>query len=439
MAIMPNREEYNKETRYIEQKIIIYFSGLPPVEITRNDFLVDATILEETYSIGGSSFWGVTSNELSFSMYNDSGIFNPENTESPYYGLIKKGVRVSTFIKPVESEIWDPVGMFYITDWITDTNNLIVEVTANDRLYYVLNGVTPGMPVFRNISFNDFITTYFSYFGYTVIVDESITTVLPYVYIGDQDNREFLTALLTSVLADCFCDHEGNITILSKTKKRALTDTFTDNDQIISVSLKQSITTNFDSVVVTCNKGQESIDQNLLSINDLNIVSGLNKLDKFQFSISPVLCVKSLRTSCAEDIKIKSFTANDSTISCELQSSTNATANLDINGTSLEIISSIIGESGNAPMSIESKFIQNEDIANTVKYYAEHYVNVNTPTLELKVRGNPELKLGDMIMVDSSYYKVKYTGTIAKVQYDYQGHLSCALTLINASLIKEVT
>lgn len=439
MATTPRSETYSSETRYLEQKVIIHFAGIDPLEITRNNFLVTTSTLEEAYSSSGSTpFGGVTSNELNISLYNEEGIFNPENKSGKYYGLIKKGVKIESFIKPVEEEEWDPLGVFYVTDWVTNSSGMLAEVTANDKLYNVLNGPTPNFTVFRNIAFVDFITEYFSYFGYSVTVDETIDIILPYVYMSAYDgNKAFLTSLMTSVLADCFCGHDGEITILSKIASRATKATFTDNDQIINVSVKQSLVTNYDSAVVTCYKGQESAERSLLSADSVTLVPGLNNVGKFKLSAFPALRIKAVKTVCKDAIKINSFGATDADISCVLQSTADTSASLDITGTILEVIISDIGVAGEAPLKVDSKFVQHEKVATQIKEYAEAYVGVNTPALELSVRGNPLLELGDMIEVDSAYYRVKYLGTIIKANYEYQGYLSCSLTLANASLIKK--
>lgn len=441
MSLITRREAYNAETRYLEQKIVIHFAGIEPLEITRDNFLITASTLEEAYSTSGSTpFGGVTSNELTISLYNEEGIFNPENRNGKYYGLIKKGVKIESFIKPVDEDTWDPFGVFYVTDWVTSSYGMRAEVTANDKLYNIFNGSTPNFTVFRNIPFAEFITIYFGYFGYSVKVDDTINITLPYIYMSAyNDNKTFLSSLMVSVLADCFCDHSGEITILSKVAKRETTDTFTDDDQIINIAVKQSLITNYDSAVVTCHRGQESAERNLLSADDIILTPGINDIGKYKLSASPVLRINSVKVTSKDIVKINTFNASDSDISCRIQSTSDLAIKLDITGTILEIIINDIGVAGEAPLKVNSKFIQQDTIARQIKEYAEAYVNVNTPTLELTIRGNPQLEIGDMIEVDSTYYKIKYTGTIIKANYEYQGHLSCTLTLANASIItKEV-
>ena len=439
MSLTSHMEAYNAETRYLEQKIVIYFTETDPVEMTRDNFLISTSILEDMYSsIGSTPFGGITSNELTISLYNENGIFNPENKSSKYYGLIKKGIKIESFIKPVEEDEWDPFGVFYVTDWVTSSSGMTAEITANDKLYTIFNGPKPELTIFRDVPFAEFIITYFAYFGCTVKIDETIDVVLPYVYMSAYDNNKtFLSSLMTSVLADCFCNHKGEITILSKVAKRDKKDVFTDDNQIINISVKQSIVTNYDSAVVTCYKGQESAEGNLLSADNISLVPGLNNIGKYKLPTSPILRVTSVKATCKDAIKINSFRASDADISCIIQSTSNTTTKLDINGTALEEIIIDIGVAGNSPLSVDSKFVQRETMAQQIKEYAEAYVNTDTPTLELTIRGNPLLELGDMIEVDSNYYRIKYIGTIIKVSYEYQGHLSCVLTLANASIIKK--
>lgn len=439
MAPIVHGDNYNSETRYIEQKFIIHFLNTEPLEVNRDNYLITSSILEEVYADSGSTpFGGITSNELSLSLLNEGGIFNPENTLSKYYGLITRGVKIEVFIRLGDSGDWDPFGVFYVTDWTTNSSDSIVDVTANDKLYSIINGAMPTFSVFRNITFKDFVTKYFSYFGYMVNIDETIDIVLPYVYISAyEDNKAFLSAIMNSALADCFCNHSGEIVVLSKVSKRPVKAVFTDDDQIINISIKQSLVTNYDSAVVICNKGQESPEQNLLSVNDIKLVPGINITDKFKVFSTPILCVKNVKVTCADDINIHSFKASESDISCVLQSTSDTTTNLDITGTILNTIISEIGIAGNTPLKVNSKFIQDENVATQIKEYTEAYVNINTPILDLSVRGNPKLELGDMIEVNSAYYKIKYYGTIIKANYEYQGYLSCALTLANASFIEK--
>ena len=60
------------------------------------------------------------------------------------------------------------------------------------------------------------------------------------------------------------------------------------------------------------------------------------------------------------------------------------------------------------------------------------------PILELEVRGNPKLELGEIIQVDSDKYNLHYTGLLIKQTFDYDGSLKGTMTLLNISILREV-
>ena len=80
-------EDFNAHSRCILLKLDIFFDGLQnePLTVTRSDYLIDAELLEEAGAEDNNPLGAISANELAFSLYNDSGIFSPTNTESPYY------------------------------------------------------------------------------------------------------------------------------------------------------------------------------------------------------------------------------------------------------------------------------------------------------------------------------------------------------------------
>ena len=432
-------EMYNAESRYLHQLFKIHFSSSEVLEVTKSKYLISSSNLEESYKSSDSPFGDVTSNELTLTLYNENNIFNPINRASKYYGLIKKGVKIEAFIRPEEVDEWDPIGVFYVSDWYTASSGLTAEVTANDALYNVLNGPVPSMPIFRNARLTEFLPVYFSYFGYDVTVDPSLDTTIPYIYTSEHsNNKAFLTDLMKCCLADCFCDHNGNINVISKVKARAIRATLTDNDQIISVDIKQAISTSYDSVSVSYNKTQESNEQSILEVSEINLVPGLNSTGKLNFSKHPVLSVRSLKTTGSNIAKVQSFTATSKDFDGSIQSTYEGTTELKVIGTVLETVSSTIGKKADTPLKIESKFIQEESRAEAVSRYTEAYIEANMPTLELTIRGNPKIPIGSKLEVESDRYKVQYTGILIKAAYDYVGSLSCKITLADASVLEEV-
>lgn len=430
---------YNAESRFLHKKYVIHFSASTTLDVTRDDCLMSSSILEDSYKLSDSPFGPVTSNELSLTLANIDGIFNPENKEGKYYGLIKKGVKIEAFIRPDEVDEWDPVGVFYVTDWYTSSTGSSAEITANDALYNVINGKVPSFPVFRDIPFSEFMTMYFEHFGLSVHIDDSIDYIIPFAYTSSYtSNKNLLSDMMLSALADCFCDHNGEVAIVSKVGSAAVRAKLTDNDQIISVSIKQSIVTSYDSSSVSYHMGQESQEQSVLSVSNVAVTPGLTKLDALQFSEQPVLGVNSIKLAGKDIVRATNFSATATDFECELQSTANTETQLDVKGTVLKTVVGTAGSLKEAPLKVDSKFIQSKDNAHKISEYIDKYLASTTPTLELKVRGNPRLNLGDLVEIDSTYYKVQAYGIIVSAKYDYVGSLSCVLTLADASGI-EVT
>lgn len=432
-------EMYNARSRYLHQMFKIHFSSSEVLDVTREKHLISSTLLEESYKHTDSPFGDITSNEIDITLFNDNGIFNPINSSGKYYGLIKKGIKIEAFIKPDGIDDWDKVGVYYVTDWVTSTTGSTAEVTANDILHSVLNGPVPSFPVYRNISFKDFVDRFFRHFGLAANVDEAIDYIIPYAYTCEySDNKALLLDLMKSALADCFCGHDGNIKILSKNSGRTTRATFTDNDQIISVTVKQSITANYDSATVSCYKGQESAEQSLVDLDDMELNPGINTTGKVTVTESPILSIRHVKASSVDNVRLRGFSASANDFECLLQSTAKTRANVDVIGTSLTSTKVIFGEALETPLVVDSLLIQDEARAELVKSYIEGYVAASMPIVELVVRGNPRIELGSKILIDSDYYKVHYSGILIKTTYDYIGSLSCKMTLIDASAVKEV-
>lgn len=434
-----NDDMYNSSSRYLHKMYRIHFSAdKPPLEVTKADYLLSSSILEEACKTSSSPFGEVTSNVLELSLFSQDGMFNPKNASSPYHGLIKRGVKIEAFIRPDEVDEWDPMGVFYVTDWTTASNGISAEVIANDKLYNILNSPVPSFNIVRDISFVDFIERYFMMFGAEVSVDSSIQLVLPYGFTsGYTDNRRLLTDLMTAAIADCFCAHDGSIVVKSKTASRALRATLTDNDQLISATIKQSLSTDYDSASITCNAPQELKEQNVLSIESVPVLPGVTNVEKTKFSTPSVISVQSIKTEGNISAKPVSFVATPDDITCSLHSTAEGTVKLDVIGVALGTVTSVVATQGSSAAEINSMFVQTVKNATELCEFVDAYVKDELSTIDIVVRGNPLIQIGDKVLVQSDKYQLEYTGIVTKSKYQYAGSLSCEMTLA-ANTTREV-
>lgn len=421
---------YNSDSRYLHKMYRIHFSSAKVLDVVKSNYLISSSILEETSKVSEKPFGDVTSNELELSLLNEDGMFNPKNTQGPYYGFIRSGIKIEAFIRPDEVDEWDPIGVFYVTDWSTSSSGMTAEIVANDQLYSILNAPVPAIKIKRNVLFSTFASEFFALFNTEVSVDDSIDMMLPYAFTGGySSNRELLMDLMVAAVADCYCLHDGSITIKRRTAPNDIRAVLTDDDQIISVAIKQSISTDYDCASVVCNTMQESTEQEILSISSLPIVPGITKTELTKFSAERVLGVKSIK---AQGISAKplGFEATTDSIMITLQSAADETAEISVVGTTLDVVSSVVSTVGTTAVDLDSSFIQTLDNANDVLSYSDWYVKESLSNLEVTLRGNPKIELGSKVHVVSRKYTLDYTGILVKAQYKYDGGLSCVATIM---------
>ena len=68
---------------------------------------------------------------------------------------------------------------------------------------------------------------------------------------------------------------------------------------------------------------------------------------------------------------------------------------------------------------------------------SEAGASLDVPVLEVSVRGNPLLEIGDAIHIGCPSKKVDFSGIIMRANYSFNGSLSCTLTLLNLDILKD--
>ena len=111
---------------------------------------------------------------------------------------------------------------------------------------------------------------------------------------------------------------------------------------------------------------------------------------------------------------------------------------IDIFGTTLINNEISIGRDVDNPLIVSNMYIQDSDYARNIHEHLSAYVNNLLPVLELEVRGNPKLELGDIIQADSDKYELHYTGILIKQTFEYDGSLKSTITLLNTNILEEV-
>jgi hypothetical protein len=430
---------YNASSRTIYHKVDIYLDGdsAAPLTVTRDNYMVTTSLLEEATS-GDTPFDSVSSNEMTVNLNNENSLFTPTNADSEFYGKMKRGVKIIPYFRTSESDDWGQVGTFYVTDWSASPTSSVAVVTADDKLYNIFGQDAVDMPVVANMLVGDFYTSFFNLFGIVPVVDATVTASLIKAF-NELGNKEFLSALSTAFFCICNCAHNGSVTIKELSTPQALRATITDADQVKTIDVKLSISSDYDSAYLKYYVPQESAEESVLNINEIDLDSESSPLT-YTLDNKPLIRFKSISFSNNSVLfTFVSAEATSKTITIVLNNvPDNITTSLNVNGIYLEKVGYEIGSQEQNPLSVDNVYIQDTQSAINYKAIMDRFAANMTPVIQATIRGNPNLQVGDKIRLISTRYGVDFTGIIMRQNFDYDGGLSCAVTLLNSALVEVV-
>lgn len=434
--------DYNAPSRSIQFKLDVYFNGLSaaPLEITRENYLIDSDLLEEACADASNPFGEVSANEVSFSLYNESGMFNPTNTSSPYYGRIRVGVPIKVYMRPdvADAEVnWDELGTYYVSDWTSTITGTSAYVTACDKMYEVFGLPHTRLEVTAKTPMRDLFISFFKAIGVEAEVDERLVEELVYAY-NTSTNSKFLNELSVGAQAFVFCDRQGIPTVRYARGVQDVMHTLKDSDQIISISSKQSALLEYDGAEVILNEPQQTAEDKLLHIKDVVVPTSTLKSDLVSFSVSPVVKLTKAAFTGTGKAYLRRANATCADITFEIHNDTETTVvgDVEVYGTCIETVSSTFTGAGNNPLKVDNIYIQKREYAEKFQRFLQAYVTSNVPVLELTIRGNPKYKLGDKLRIVSEKYNIDYTGILLRQQFNYNGGLSSTIKVFNSQILE---
>ena len=435
--------DFNSRSRQIEVKLDIYFDGMmtTPFTVSKSDYLIDVEWLEEISADSSNPLGVISSNELSFRLFNKDGIFSPTNTLSPHYGKIKAGIIIALYVRTVDTtdEVeWTQLGMYLTTGWDAQITGTYADITANDIWYYLFNNVMVDYPVTKDITYYALLTEVFDLLGSPVPVDVELNTVLPYAFIS-KSTKTFLKDALSASLAYATCTKEGLPVVEAFLKERTLRATLTDADQIKSMSVKQSINRAHDGVELSYVIPNLSELTNLVTVTNLTVPVGTTTVSGIEYQNSPVWDVLTVIVRDASGkVSLSNYQSTQDTISITVNNKGNTSIpiNVYVYGQYIELASVILSDNGAAPLKISNKYIQSVEHANVVKSVMQKYNDQDIPTLTVPIRGNPLLSIGEKVNLSSAKYNVNFTGIIQRLSYKYNGSLDCVMSVINAAIFE---
>lgn len=429
---------YNAASRKIDALLEFYFTT-EPVSITNDDFLISFNLLEELGSDAESSPIGdVSANELDIVLYNKNGIFSPANLNSPYYGLMRSGLKVVVKLRPAPDAEWDEVGTFYVSDWYAEVTGMQASVTCFDKLYDALNSAPPTLPVTSNITYQDAFDTYMIALGYRYSLDNTLRGNLSWWYTLSEA-AETLRKLTNACGAALYCDHHDEVKVLNLASKKTVTATLTDADQIITATVPQSINSSYSGLDVSVYNTQLSNNTQLLDLKDHAFPSGNSETGMIQFSTRPVVRVECVvATKATTTIDLTGFQSTQDAIKLKTYNKgvIDTTMSITAYGRAIEAVKSTYYSHGSNQLVHDNEYVQTSEVAERISRMLNNFVHNPLPNLKLSIRGNPKLNLGDKITVSSERYNLLFTGILQRANYTYNGALHCDINLVDSTILE---
>lgn len=441
---MPTEQDYNAESREIEFCIDIYFNGpkADPLRVTRDNYLIDLDLLDETCA-DGDTFVGVPSaNEVSFNLYSEDGIFNPNNIHGTYYGKIGLNTCLKIYVRPVVTNTdepfeWEPLGVFYVTDWVTDLTGINVSVTGTDLLANLFTSEKVRLPILTEYPMEDLISDFFTANGQDITIVGDFTHNLPFAYI-DKDNNKFLQEFANGALAFIYSNHSGSFIVQSIDTILPVAHTLTDHDQIISINAKQSIVNSYDGITVICEKPQLSKEISILQNRAQAIKENETLILSNQgFSSTPLYALSHVEVQSDADCEVTDISSSVFDISYKLVNNTALATNVNINffGYIIEKLPITYSDETSNMLKIDNDYVQSEDYASHIKDLLTAYIRLPIPVLEVTTRGNPKYQPGEKVRIYSEEYDIDFTGWLIRQHFTYDGGLKCTITVLNSGII----
>ncbi len=428
---------YNADSRSIDAQVLMYLTDVPIV-LDKESYLMSFNMLEELGSDSAANVSGeVSANSLDLKLFNDNGIFSPSNTASIYYGLMKAGVKAVVQIRPDSEAAWDDLGTFYVSDWYAEVTSLCASVTCYDRLKDALNlarttYIKSGSTFIE--AFDDILTSA----ALPRDIDQSIAGTLDWWY-GLTPISKTLRGLAGASLSAIFCDRHDKVNVLNLQSVKSVIATVTDDDQIISATVPQSINRDYDGITLTLNNTQLSDVTTVLDIKKLDVAAGSTKLTGMMFSNPSVVILDEIQLASSNQLVkpgLVSYTPSDMALDVVNTDVLPATCALAVQGRHIEVTKVVHASYGTNALSVDNAYIQNGDAATRVAESLNKFVVNNLPFLELSIRGNPSYTLGSKITAISSKYNILFTGIVKRATYTYDGSLKCTLVLLDSRILE---
>lgn len=435
---------FDKESRYISLTASIYFGGSEeaPLDVTRDNYLMDFSLLEELASDAKNPVGNISSNECTFTLFNEDDIFNPKNVTGPYAGKIQSGLRIVVTAREEESMQDTNVGTFYVTSWLAGLYKGYANIECTDKLGSILKLTMPSIDVHQDESVYAFFQRIFYSIGLTdndFVIDTSLQKVyIPFTYSKKGTVGENLQALAVSYMCNIFTNRVNQIEVLPILNTTEIITEVSSDNQLMDIDLEQSVLKTYTGARLTYALPHIGDCDNILSLPTYDIASGINQLKHLDISKGPVV----LYSYCSIDRALKSrltdaegtpwditLTITNSGVSVE-QVDINIFGRLLTNNYTV-LTTEISSNTLESTLEVTTDYIQTKELATQYLQILKNYISSDIPFITVEARGNLSLDIGSVVTLKDIKHNLSFTAKVYRADYKYDGSLSATYVFLN--------
>lgn len=436
---MTDFDAFNSVNRHISASLSLTLLDGTPLEITSNDYLIDFKLDERIWDASSDLFGAPVANAIDITLANPGRLFSINNTEGPYFDKIGANVKIVCKLHlHTPKEVTVTLGTFTVVTWQATIDGRTVAIYAASRLDAILNKIPTGIHVKDNTTVNAFISYYLQQQGVPAnkIKFDDVDKPLQFGWSTGMSDSD-LQQLSIAIASACYTDRQDNICFKALQNMNALAGTFTDNDQLIEVTQKQTLLNTFDCLRVSYNQPTKENNSVLLSVTEMPLSAGSIAMDKIAFQAAPVAGVDSIKLTAKEAVvKLKEMSYTTNHLLMTVDSDSDCTADLSVRGSYIKQVERDYHTDGENEIACKSCFVQSKEVATPLRTLLEKRLACKDSILVVNTRCNPCVLLGQQLHVQSNHFSTDFTGIVIGQSITYKGSLKAQYILLNKEIME---
>jgi hypothetical protein len=422
---------FDQDSRFVKCKVDIFFDATP-LTVTKDDYVIDFSILEESCSIyTGDLLGSPTANELTLTLLSLNNLFDPQNTTGIYYGKIKTKIPINVYLTEGDtSEDWVPMGKYFVADWNATTNTVRANIVAYDRLYDIRKLDTPRTPIAKDLTYYQAFYNLFHSLGLQdgeFVIDPALTDTIAIMYPLRTTVGDTLTKLTQASLTNCFVDRYGIIRVVKIDTIKTAVSNFTDTTNIFSIDSTSTIHKSFSKVSFKYYDTTIAPAANIA--NGTSIALPATLIYNVE---NPVYALSDIQVS--DSATITALWYDPYVINININGTATATE-VKVQGynisTSMQTVTYTANDNSDNTLEIDNQYLQTLAYVDKLGLLLKQMIACDLLVYNMSARGNPALELMDVVNVTDTTHSIQGSAKIIGAEYSYDGTLRCKYTVYN--------